>query len=354
MRRILFAGLALLLAVAAPFARAQPPPAAGSAPRAAESQAPVVDLETVVVSGAQPGPGLWKVSKGDHVLWILGTLSPLPRRMKWQSAKVERTIAASQAVLEAPGVKLETGVGLFRGLFLLPSLLKARKNPDGKRLQDVVPAQQYARWQALKARYIGSDRGIEQWRPVFAALELYDKAIRKSGMTHDNLVEPVVRSTARKHRIRIVSPELKLKIDNPKAAIKEFSAQALDDSACFAKTLDRIEGDLGAMAARANAWAVGDVPALRDLPAHNQFTACTAAFTGSELARKQGITNLPRRLRQLWLESAESALDGNASTFATLPVSLMLAQDGYLDALRAKGYVVQGPDETTQQSAAEQ
>ena len=34
----------------------------------------VVDMEAVVVSGVQPGPGLWRVSKGGHVLYILGTL----------------------------------------------------------------------------------------------------------------------------------------------------------------------------------------------------------------------------------------------------------------------------------------
>ena len=42
-------------------------------------------LEAVVVTGVQPGPGLWKVSKGEHVLWILGTLSPLPNQMQWDS-----------------------------------------------------------------------------------------------------------------------------------------------------------------------------------------------------------------------------------------------------------------------------
>jgi hypothetical protein len=38
----------------------------------------------VVVSGAQPGPGLWKVAKGDHVMWVLGTQSPLPKHMQWR------------------------------------------------------------------------------------------------------------------------------------------------------------------------------------------------------------------------------------------------------------------------------
>ena len=41
-------------------------------------------LEEVLVTGQQPGPGLWKVTRpGDphgHVLWILGNYSPLPKK----------------------------------------------------------------------------------------------------------------------------------------------------------------------------------------------------------------------------------------------------------------------------------
>src|SRR5690606_15674600 len=34
----------------------------------------IVDLDAMVVSGAQPGPGMWKVTRGDHVVHILGTV----------------------------------------------------------------------------------------------------------------------------------------------------------------------------------------------------------------------------------------------------------------------------------------
>ena len=47
-------------------------------------------LAPVTVSGVQPGPGLWKVSRGDHVLWLLGTTSALPANMQWRSDEVER------------------------------------------------------------------------------------------------------------------------------------------------------------------------------------------------------------------------------------------------------------------------
>jgi hypothetical protein len=49
-------------------------------------------LEEVLVTGQQPGPGLWKVTRPDdangHVLWILGNHSPLPKKLSWRSTEL--------------------------------------------------------------------------------------------------------------------------------------------------------------------------------------------------------------------------------------------------------------------------
>jgi hypothetical protein len=50
-------------------------------------------MEVVLVTGEQPGPALWKVLSGDHVLWILGEVLPVPRKMKWRSKRFERVLA---------------------------------------------------------------------------------------------------------------------------------------------------------------------------------------------------------------------------------------------------------------------
>ena len=42
-------------------------------------------LEEILVVGEQPGPAMWRVSKGDHTLWIFATLEPLPKDMVWRS-----------------------------------------------------------------------------------------------------------------------------------------------------------------------------------------------------------------------------------------------------------------------------
>lgn len=318
------------------------PSAEAVQPVSAEASA-IVDMDVVVVSGAQPGPGMWKVSKGDHTLYVLATLSPLPRRMEWASGEVEGVIARSQAVILPPSVAVSSGTGFFRSLLLVPSLLRARNNPDGKRLQDVVAPALYARWLPLKARYIGRDRGVEKRRPILAAQELYEAAIRRSDLEQDDRVGKLVEKAARRAKVPLVPAQVKLVVKDPKAALKEFNRMSLDDKACFAGTLSRIETDLGTMRARANAWAVGDVDALRALPFRNQYVDCVNALTETGPAQRLGFGDVVQRVGDAWIAAAEDALAKNRVTFATLPIGQVLQADGHLEQLRAKGYKVEAP-----------
>jgi hypothetical protein len=315
--------------------------APAEAPVAVESDGTL--LEAVVVSGAQPGPGLWRVSKDDKVLWVLGTLTPVPRRMRWEAREVEQVIAASQQILRSPGVEMKADIGWFRGLLLLPAALGSRKNPDGDKLVDVVPPELYARWLPLKQRYIGRSSSIEKRRPLFAADKLYDKAIRKSGLSQDNIVTPTIKKLARRYKVPFVEPKVEFTIANPKQAIKEFAATRLDDVACFQQTLERVETDLGAMQERANAWATGDIDALRALPYTDQAQACADAVLGASVAQNNGLGNLRAQLKEAWLTAAEKALATNASTFAVLPMAEVLKADGYLATLQERGYEVEPP-----------
>ena len=241
--------------------------------------APSAELPTVVVSGEQPGPGLWKVSSNDHVLWILGTLSPLPKNMAWRSKQVEDVIAQSQAVLEPPRLKVHADIGFWGKLRLLPSLVGVRDNPDHATLKQVVPPDLYARWLDLKTKYIGRDRGrnLETWRPIFAALELYDAAIGKTDLTRSDITGDVVHNAAKRAGIEPTTLAITLEVDDPHGAVKEFKGSDMHDLECFRKTLDRIDSDVSTMAARANAWATADLDALRKLPDSDLRAVCFAA-----------------------------------------------------------------------------
>lgn len=303
----------------------------------------VLELETMVVTGAQPGPGMWKVSKGDHSLWVLGTLSPLPSGIRWKSDEVRTVLEQADQVLGSPGLVVNADIGVFKGLMLLPSALKAGKNPEGKTLQEVLPADVHARWMALKPRYFGRDKGIEKKRPILVANELYEKANRKAGLGQKPVISPVINEVLKRRKMKITSTTLKITIDDPKAAIKDFTREGVNDLECFRTALDRVEKDIPEMVDRANAWSVGDLDALRALPSENQENACMSAFTSGEFARKHGMSDVQAQVRAQWLKTTEEALQKNRVTFATLPIAELLKPDGYLSYLQAKGYQVEAP-----------
>lgn len=299
---------------------------------------------TVVVTGDQPGPGLWLVRKGGNELWILGTVSPLPAKMQWQSAKVDRVIASAQEVIYAPVVSVNSDIGKLRALTLVPSLLGIRNNPGGARLSDLLPPATYARWSAFRDRFLG-DRDADKLRPAFAADALWRAAIKRSGMTDKNLARDAVVASVERHKPKVTFVRQTVTVKDPKSAIRQFKAGDLQDMACLERTLDRLGQDMETLRGRANAWATGDVAAIRAMPLDDQYQACLDAITQSGIGRQLGMADLQARVEADWLAKADAALAANATTFAILPMREMLRRGGYLDRLRAKGYTVLAPDD---------
>jgi hypothetical protein len=322
-----------LLAAVSASAFAQTPSTSGP---------PIRDLAPLVVSGVQPGPGLWKVRRGENTMWVLGTVSPLPRRMEWESRDVEKVIAQSQEVIEGPGVRIDADIGFFGKLVLAPKAFGARKNPDGQTLQQVVPPDMYARWLVLKHKYVGDDRSVESYRPILAAMELYQEAIKDTGLRQGGVVWPVVERLAKRYKVPRTETMVTVMIQDPKVALQELRVSKLEDLDCFSRTLQRLESDLGAMRERANAWAVGDLEALKALPYTDQNEACRRAASQSAVLRKR-TGDVEAQAAARWIGAAEAALAKNRVTFAVLPMRELLKPDGYVAKLRAKGYAVEEP-----------
>jgi uncharacterized protein YbaP (TraB family) len=300
------------------------------------------EIDEVLVVGEQPGPGLWWVYKGDHVLRVLGTISPIPKNMQWQSKQVEAALAESQEFITPPSVKVE--VGFWGKVGLLPSLIGIKNNPDSKKIADVLSPELYGRWALLKEKYIGQDKDIEKQRPIFVASVLFKQSIEKSDLVSNERIRWALENVVRNYKIKTTQPRVVHELQSPRAAIKKFKKSTLDDTQCFAKTLDRLESDLDAMRARANAWSVGDIEALRNFPYVDNKAACEDAVLNSELAQDQGLQDVKATLKSAWLDAAETALTNNTYTFASLPMEELLKPDGYLAALAAKGYRVEAAE----------
>jgi hypothetical protein len=307
------------------------------------AQAAEAVQEKILVVGQRPGPGLWKISRGDHVLWVFGTYAPLPNKMEWRAREVEAILAQTQEFIQPPGAR--TDVGMLRALTLIPYAFGLANNPDGARLRDVLPADVYARWLPLKAKYIGVNDDIERERPIFAAEELYNKALFQAGLSNDAQVSDAIGKLVKKNKIKVTYSTIALAMDDPAKALKDFKKAPLEDAACFSKTLERLENDIDAMRARANAWAKGDLDAIRKLSFADREEACKAAMLNSSAFKSQsGFKLMRERMMGAWMASAEMALAANASSFALLPLKDVLDPAGPVAALQAKGYAVVAPD----------
>lgn len=323
---------------------------------------PAAVLDEVLVSGEQPGPGLWKATKDGHTLWILGTFGPLPAKMTWRSQEVESIVTGSQRVVKWVEVKPDIDIGFFSALAAIPSMFSAGDNPDKAKLKDVVTPAAYEQWLPLKAKYIGRDNDVEKLRPVFAALELRGKATKKVGLSYeaDAEVWKSVQRIAKKRKVKILEPEVKMhiKIDNPRATIKKFKQTRIDDAACFEHALAQLESDLEDMKSHANAWATGNVDVLKKLPPPEKSTDCiqllTNMFMNQEFGDEIGARDMIDRARaelirvakdmnDTWVRTVETELQSQPSVFAVAPIVNLVAENGPLQMLRDHGYQIEEP-----------
>lgn len=310
---------------------------------AATTQPPLSDaqLGEVLVVGQQPGPGLWRVSKGDHDLWIFATLEPLPKQMTWSAADIEKRIAESQAVLAPP--RIDPHIGFFRGLTLLPSLLRARHNPDGRTLEQVVPHDLYMRWLGLRVKYLGNSSD-EKLRPMLAAFDLADHALDEEGLDDDPGIWKRIEAISHRTRVPVQPVVLDLKIADEKGYVRDLTQISTErEVACLRSTVEHLERDLPHLRERANLWSLGDVERLRPLLPADEPIECFDAVMSVSRFRNE-YDEVSRQLDQLWLARAEQALRANRSTVAVVGIKkLLAADDGFLAELRSRGYEIQDP-----------
>jgi uncharacterized protein YbaP (TraB family) len=333
-----YACLTMLMALVAVLMIGSDRSAAATAPPASAPQVaaqPEV-TEEVEVTGERPGPRLWRVSKGDHVLWLLGTLDPLPRKMVWKSHEVESVLGEVQEVIPTnPAVSVHanpfTWVRLYfqwRGVQVL--------DKDGK-LKDVLPPALYARVMALSARYDAGDHRIERLKPVFAALRLYRRALDSEHLAPGNQAEDTVLKLARSHNVPI--QQAKLKIEEPRDLLTQLGQIPHDAQvSCLEAVVERLETGMEPMKEEARAWSLGDVASLRQLMVPKTIDICTAAVSTSSTTKQLIDTS-----NADWSHAVDAALASNRSTLAMKSIHELLGPHGAIATFKAKGYQVEGP-----------
>lgn len=307
----------------------------------------------ITVLGRQPGPPLWRVSKGEHELWIFPMLSPVPKDMLWDDTKVAAVVANADAYIAPPDADVSLSrltlfnpVNIVRGLRLAKRL---GKNPDGGDLESALPPEVYARFSAVKAEYFPRNDDIDELRPLFAGGRMMD-AVREQ----EELVSPrdigrrIERLLKRNKSLERITVDVKLDMKGSFRSLATRAETFVDnippelELACFDFQLRRAERDIDAMKYRADSWARGYIDEFLGVPLPgDDADPCLQIATSS--TEQELVQGMQAELDQRWLVEAERALTTYRSTFAILGITELLSEGGLLAALAKKGYEIHVP-----------
>jgi len=288
---------------------------------------PAAGMEEVLVEGEHPGPALWKVSKQSHTLFILGTYAPLPMDLVWRSREVESTIARADEVLGAYSVSLRVDQ---------EAAFQSRRG----RLKEILPARTYAQWRTLRNEYIEKDVETDRLLPAAAALLLQARAYERAGLTYSDAVWLKIYQLASQHGVPVrpqnYDSQLVAGEWRRTGRARQNGVRYLDE------TMDRLTSDIREARASANAWAIGDIAALRKIAETDASYARSLAYSWPFLT-EQDVQRLHTDAENRLLTAIERAVNRNEVTFAALPIHLLLRKDGVLARLRAAGYSIEEP-----------
>jgi uncharacterized protein YbaP (TraB family) len=310
--------------------------ARGQVSGAVQAASPALqEFAEIVVTGEQPGPALWRVQSGDHVLWLLGGVSQLPGRVTWRSKQLETVLVTSQELI-VDGV-----TSAARSKRERAALKRETKLPDGKTLKAVLSPELYERVEAARRSFASGDSDFERLRPFHAGNRIVMGSMKALGLTPFGARHVVV-DLATKARVPVthiadtegIQPALMLpETEAPTTPCLEAAAAILEDGGSGVRAL-------------ANAWALGDITALRKLvPLYDlgdmnaRMAECSTALAGKDQSRRA----MASRHAGKWLDAAQRSLATNKSTVAVVSMSELLSPDGYLAALRASGYEIIEP-----------
>ncbi len=295
------------------------------------AQQPPAVMEDVVVTGERTGPGMWRVHRGAAQVWILGSMSPLPKGITWRSKQVEQVLDGSSQVL----VQKPFEIGIARILWLLITERNSLLVRGGKRLKDVLPPDLHARFSAQRTKYTDDPNKWERFRPLIAAAFLQREAFHQVGLSTRLDIGAAVRTLAKDRKVRV--EELKIAgVSDVMDALKTLPPAT--ENACVAASLVTVERDLPRLLDRAQAWANGNVERIAKLREPAEVDACRAA-----LDKGVGAAELIGRMRRSWLAVIEKYLQSGGETLAVVNMDMLLEPGGLLDELRAKGYEVDAP-----------
>ncbi len=328
----IFRSCALLAALAVGTAAlAQTPPAPAPAPAApAQVEGPIPESPTVAeldVIKRLPGPALWKVTKGDSQVIILGGLTPLPHMLEWDSQRIQRALDGANALYLQPrprlGILGSIGLAFNKGALELP---------HGQSLEQVLTPPERARFLALMAAVHKKPKDYAHWKPAVAGLLLIADWRKAAGLS-EGKPGTTVMHLAKDERVPVryvgdfdLGPYIK--------TVRTLSPAA--NQACFDAAMDDIDRESAHARDTASAWAKGDLKGVGQAYRVSVLDRC--------LLQVPSVQGLLERGTDEGVKTIQTALSKPGKSVAVVDLNFLMRANGILDRLKAQGAVISVPD----------
>ncbi len=296
-------------------------PVRAATPGIEDPEATVV--QELVIQAKATGPAWWTVQRGGAVVHILGLPDePLPKGLRWDQAALQRKLTGASVLI----MPVEARAGLLD----IPALLRMRSRLKSHApMEQGLPEPLQARFAAARTRLGKPAPRYAGWDPIVAGMIL-------SGDFHDAAKvsprEPLGAIRGAASRLGVpVRPAAKLRA----VALFDPAVRGLTPAisqGCLAEALDEVDAGAGALNAAGGAWARGDVQGV--LAGPRGASACLLLINGGASIWRQAMAD--------FADAVAGALQKPGHAVAVLPIRALIARDGVLERLKARGFEVSG------------
>lgn len=273
---------------------------ASSTARAAEKGVDYVS--DLVVVAPTTGPAWWKATKGSTVVWILG-LPPLATSadMAWDRAVLKRRLKGA-------------------GLLVMPAVEYSAfpRDETPPMLSREVGEKVAAAYEKNGLRYYGV-------LSVATGLDLPYRYKTHYRLTYDARKD--IAAEARRARVKIAQQPTKFH-DLVAADLTMANPQVVE---CMSAIVDFAQTPPDRLRLAGRQWAVGDVRGMLENSPLG-MKSCSLFWSGHQ-----------QRMVEFQTDAIIQAMEASSKVIAVAPIASLVAPDGILVRLRAKGYVIADP-----------
>jgi hypothetical protein len=322
--------LAALLAGAIPtLAQAPDRPAPERPVEVWSSSLPADSVESVTVTADAKGPAIWRLTRGQGEVWILGTIGPMPEDLAWNRDSLQRLVAGARQLLLPPA----PDVGMVDAAWFYLWHGDLLRQPGGRTLQQTLPPALAARFAQAATLAGKTTADYDGDAALVAAMRLQRDFLSSRDLTRREPRETVER-LARRARVPVrrmgefdLMPTVRAVLALPQDRQQPCLAQAVDDT--FRQARDAV--------AAADAWADGAVEQVKAHYAETKLLECVTAIS----PQAAGVNALSV---SLIVKGLDQALNEGGKSAAVISIGPLLRQGGVLEQLAAKNVTISHPE----------